>query len=87
MARICISFILVVAAILIPGLLYAQYAKILQLSQTDRAALEDFLGKGVVGKAVPGNPIADASKFFSFEDSAWTFRFTSGDRKDETQDQ
>jgi hypothetical protein len=39
-------------------------AEAIELSQDDRAALEKFLGKGVVGKAVPGNPIADATKFF-----------------------
>jgi hypothetical protein len=62
-------------------------AEAIELSQDDRAAIEKFLGKGVVGKAVPGNPIADATKFFTFEDGAWNFRFTNGDKKGKTQEQ
>jgi hypothetical protein len=62
-------------------------AEAIELSQDDRATLEKFLGKGVVGKAVPGNPIADATKFFAFEDGAWNFQFTSGDHKGKTQEQ
>jgi hypothetical protein len=62
-------------------------AEALELSQEDRAAIEKYLGKGVVGKAVPGNPIADAAKFFAFEDGAWEFQFTSGDDEGKTQAQ
>ena len=65
----------------------ASAANVIELPEDDRAALEKFLGKGVVGKAVPGNPIADASKFFAFEDGAWNFQFTSGDDKGKTQKQ
>lgn len=61
--------------------------KAIELSPEDRAAIEQYLGKDVVGKAVPSNPIADASKFFAFKDGAWIFRFASGDKKGKTQEQ
>lgn len=62
-------------------------AEVKELTQEDRAKLEEYLGKGVVGKAVAGNPIEDASKFFSFEDTSWTFQFTNGKNKGKTQEQ
>jgi len=60
---------------------------VIELPAADRAALEKYLGDGVVGKAVPGNPIADAPKFFAFEDGTWEYRFTGGDAKGTSQDQ
>jgi hypothetical protein len=62
-------------------------AEAIELSGDERAVLEKFLGKGVVGKALPGNPIADASAFFAFEDGTWDFQFTSGDDQGKTQEQ
>lgn len=57
------------------------------LSDADRAKAEEFLGKGVVGKALPGNPIADASKFFAFKPGSWTFKFASGDKQGQPNEQ
>jgi hypothetical protein len=57
------------------------------LSDDDRAKAEEFLGKGVVGKALPGNPIADASKFFAFKPGSWTFKFASGDKQGQPNEQ
>ena len=62
-------------------------AEVIELSADDRKAIEKHLGPDVIGDAVEGNPIADAAQFFAFEDGAWTFRFTSGDNKGETQEQ
>ena len=56
----------------------------MELPAADRAAIEQFLGKGVVGAAVAGNPIADVSKAFPFSDATWTVRLVSGEHKGET---
>jgi len=57
------------------------------LPDKDRENIEKYLGKGVVGEPVEGNPIGDAGKFFTFEKGAWTYQFTSGDNKGKTQEQ
>ena len=62
-------------------------AEMIELAADDRKAIEKYLGPDVIGDAVEGNPIADAAQFFAFEDGAWTFRFTNGDNKGETQEQ
>ena len=64
-----------------------QGAKPIELPAADRAEIEKFLGKDVVGKALAGNPIADAEKFFLFKPGSWTFRFTSGDNEGQDQEQ
>ena len=56
----------------------------MELPAADRAVLDELLGEGVVGAPVAGNPLADLSKVFPFEDAAWTVRFVSGDHKGET---
>ena len=65
----------------------AAKAEPIPLSDQDRANIEEYLGKGVVGEALEGNPIGDASKFFTFEKAAWTYQFTSGDDKGKTVEQ
>lgn len=75
---------LVAAFCLSPGVVRAEP---IPLADKDRKNIEKYLGKDVVGEAVEGNPIEDASKFFSFEDGTWTFKFTSGDDKGKTQEQ
>ena len=62
-------------------------AEAIALPEADRAELEKYLGQGVVGKAIAGNPIAEGSTFFPFVARSWTFRFTSGDMKGKTQEQ
>jgi hypothetical protein len=62
-------------------------ARPIELPEADRTEIEKFLGEGFVGKAVAGNPIADASRFFSFEPGSWSFQFVSGDKKGKTQTQ
>lgn len=62
-------------------------AEPIPLSDSDRENIETYLGKGVVGEAVEGNPIGDAGKFFSFENRSWVVEFSSGDRKGETETQ
>jgi len=89
MRRLCAVFVIALAMTLISGPTFPQDqgAKPIELSKADRAEIEKFLGKGVVGKAVAGNPIADTAKFFPFEPGSWTFQFTSGDSKGKTQEQ
>ena len=87
MRTICAVFVLSLAMALPAGGTYAQDSggKLIELPDADRTEIEKFLGKGVVGKAVVGNPIADASKFFSFEPGSWNFQFVNGDKKGTTQ--
>ncbi len=56
-----------------------------ELARDDRRNLEELLGEGVVGAAVPGNPLSDSDRVFDFADGEWTFRFESGKRKGETE--
>lgn len=62
-------------------------AEPMPLSDKDRKNIETYLGTGVIGDPVEGNPIDDATKFFSFENGTWTYRFTSGDNKGKDQEQ
>lgn len=89
MKRICAAFVFGLAMTLMGGPALAQDSGIkpIELSKTDRAEIEKFLGKGVVGKAVAGNPIADTAKFFPFESGSWTFKFSSGDKQGKEQQQ
>ncbi len=57
-----------------------------QLKPHERALIEKHLGKDVLGMPLAGNPIANAEKFFPFEDGTWTYRFTSGDDKGKTEE-
>jgi DUF3108-like len=70
-----------------PTIAQAQDAKAIELPSADRAEIEKYLGKDVVGKALAGNPIGDAEKFFLFEPGSWTFKFTSGDKQGKDQEQ
>ncbi len=89
MRGLCAVFVIGLAMALIGGPTFAQDsdAKPIELSKAERAEIENFLGEGVVGKAVAGDPIADTAKFFPFEPGRWTFRFTSGENKGKTQEQ
>jgi hypothetical protein len=89
MRGLCAVFVIGLALALIGGPTFAQDsdAKPIELSKAERAEIENFLGEGVVGKAVAGDPIADTAKFFPFEPGSWTFRFTSGENKGKTQEQ
>ncbi len=89
MRGLCAVMVVGLAMALIDGPALAQEsgAKPIELSEADRANIEKFLGQGVVGKALAGNPIADTAKFFPFEHGSWTFKFTSGKNKGKLQEQ
>ncbi len=48
------------------------------LPDPDRAAIEQYLGKGVVGAAIPAPTITDTDKYLVPKPSARTFRMVSG---------
>jgi hypothetical protein len=87
--RICAVFALGFALALAGGSppARAEDGKSIELPAADRAEIEKYLGKDVVGKALEGNPIADAEKFFLFAPGSWTFKFTSGDKEGDVQEQ
>lgn len=85
MKRLCATVVLGLMMLVPAGPLVAQEP--IALPAADRAEIEKFLGKDVVGKALAGNPIADTEKFFLFKPGSWTFRFTSGDNKGKDQEQ
>jgi len=57
---------------------------VLELPAEDRALLEEYLGKGVIGKAVPGRVITDTLAYIPAKDRAWRYRITSGAPKGQT---
>jgi len=57
----------------------------IQLPKADRAALEPLLGQSVVGAALPGKPLPNASKVMPIQDTTWTFRFVGGKQKGTTE--
>jgi hypothetical protein len=52
--------------------------EIIPLSQGDRKAIESYLGKGVVGKAVAAPVIDDAGKVYGLRAGTWTGKISSG---------
>lgn len=61
--------------------LFADTGKVIPLPSGDKAILEQVLGSGVVGKAIPAMPIAYTSNYVHLQDASWTFRYTSGKKK------
>lgn len=85
MKRLCAVAMLGLTVLLSAAPLAAQEP--IALPAADRAEIEKFLGKDVVGKALAGNPISDTEKFFLFKPGSWTFKFTSGDNEGKEQEQ
>jgi len=56
----------------------AAQGTVLQLSPQDQQNITNYLGSGVVGQALPSNPISDASVYFPLTQRAPTFQVTSG---------
>lgn len=60
----------------------------LDMPAEDRATIDTFLGKGIVGKPVPAGPIGDPLKYVQLgEDATYAVQITSGDHKGRTIDQ
>jgi len=51
------------------------------LPRADQKMLDQFLGRGVVGDAVPAKPIDDPSKLYALKAGTRTYKVTSGDDK------
>ncbi len=51
---------------------------VLPLSPEDQQELNARLGAGVVGQALPSNPITDVSLYFPLQDRTMTYQVTSG---------
>lgn len=58
---------------------------VLPLPAEDAAEITRLLGEGVVGRALPSQPIADASVYFPLKERRSVFRVTSGDHKGKQQ--
>jgi hypothetical protein len=56
---------------------------VMPLPEEDRQRLDDGLGRGVVGKAVPAPTIKDPAAFLGARNRSWTFRITDGDKMEE----
>jgi len=57
---------------------------VIDLPAEDRRLLDQYLGKGVVGKAVAGKPITDPLKLMPFKKATWHYRMTYGKQKGQT---
>lgn len=55
------------------------------LPGADEKILEQYLGRGVVGDAVPGQPIGDPSKLYGLQAATRTYKMTSGKEKGKTE--
>jgi hypothetical protein len=51
---------------------------VVPLPASDQQALAKYLGPGVVGAALPSDPIADATTYFPLADQVFVFQVTSG---------
>ena len=51
---------------------------VIPLPVSDQQALAKYLGPGVVGAALPSDPIADATTYFPLSDQVFVFQVTSG---------
>ncbi|HME70764.1 MAG TPA: hypothetical protein VKM54_12975 [Myxococcota bacterium] len=58
---------------------------VLQLPPEDQQAIAAKLGSGVVGKALPSEPIQDPSVYFPLRDKALVYQVTSGSNTGNTQ--
>jgi hypothetical protein len=81
MKKFSISILVVVAIMIGIRGLFADTGKVIPLPSGDKAILEQVLGSGVVGKAIPAMPIADTSQYVHLQEASWTFRYTSGKKK------
>ncbi len=57
----------------------------LPLPAADQQKLDALLGAGVVGKALPSEPIDDPTQYFPLQEKAPSYRITSGKHAGETQ--
>lgn len=55
------------------------------LPGADKKVLEQYLGRGVVGDAVPAKPIDDPSKLYGLAEGTRTYKLTSGKEKGSTE--
>jgi len=65
--------------------LWAADGLVLPLSPADQQELDKRLGAGVVGQALPSNPITDPSVYFPLQDRTGGFLVTSGPNSGATQ--
>ncbi len=56
--------------------------EIVDMPSEDRAVIDSFLGKGVLGKPVPSEPLGDPMTYVQFDrDASYAVRITSGEQK------
>ena len=58
---------------------------VLALPPADQQKLAEHLGAGVVGAALPSEPISDASSYFPLKEKVFVFHVTSGSNTGKTQ--
>jgi hypothetical protein len=75
---------LTVTAVL-PGTLFAADGVVLPLPPEDQQEITARLGSGVVGQALPSNPIVDPSIYFPLQDRVLTYQVTAGSHAGNTQ--
>lgn len=56
-------------------------SSIVPLPKEDRQAIENYLGKGVVGEAIPAPALADTTRYLNYNASPRSFRVVSGPNK------
>ena len=63
----------------------AQDGTVMPLPPEDQQAIDAMLGPGVVGQALPSNPIQDVSVYFPLQERVLSYQVTSGPHAGKTQ--
>jgi hypothetical protein len=63
----------------------ADSGPVVPLTDEDRQAIEQYLGNGIVGQAIPAPPITDTTRYLLPESGARTYRLVAGPDKGKTE--
>jgi hypothetical protein len=57
---------------------FTEGGKVIPLQEADRFMIEKYLGKGVVGRAIPAPEFIDAARYLAPDTGTWNYRHVSG---------
>lgn len=79
--------VLVVSMLWTSGPAAAGEGRVVDMPTDDRVLLDHYLGSGVVGKALPSEPIGEPMRYVQFgEDATHSVQITTGDLKGQNVD-
>src|SRR5262249_28408975 len=81
MDRVRYGFVIVCMAVgssVLAGRIQAQNGSVIPLPPDDAKVITALLGPGVVGAALPSQPIQDSSAYFPLQERSMSYQVTSG---------